>query len=867
MFSSSIVEESAAGGSSAAADAERENEQDVVADAAAGATRVDQSSETGSIVQTSKLDSGTLGSGSPVVSVASTISGLDLDSLHKPGVGGGEGWGNQEVNGATGRRPFKTFTPDPMNLYQQPRTEGPEYSQGVYGGNQQRSSWSGLRSTPVAPQPGSVYQNTDRPQYPPYTPYMNDVRRGNLYDSEVNNNNYNNNNGYHARPLHPSYQNRESLEDYDGRMVYSDDVLSSLRNEHLPKIEYRKLTQLTLKNFNEFCESISKVGYSRKWPEMFYSPDPNFLKTYNFKQDKSEPRYRVFDDKRREAYLVLCNCIPFDLKYLIRKVEVGDVLGTWAELFNRFRHVTSFTIKQLTGEWNSLSMDSTGLFVDEFISHVVKKSKHLKSMGVHISDEDEAITLLDGLSRSYNWLKNHCRVDPNFTFDSIAKLALDFASDNHLLKTGQTTLSESKKKTGSILNINGKKDRYCFAFNSEKGCSNPSCTWPHKINPDKGVVSHVGAPPPERRKSLCWHCNKPGHKAVDCKSRIAGEQKVVANINNESKDVDEKKNRRSNRNRNRERKSEGDQDVPNAFAFSIRENASEVVESEDHMQHWYFDGGSTHHFTNNFWDLVNPRQIPTKTFQVANTTELRVSYVGHVVFGSVTIHQVYFCPTMPLKLISESRLLSKGADILKNSETQTVDVLFSKFQVLGGAMLGGLFKLTSYRTEKGMKTISISENRIVCSTVHFDRERLFLFHKQVGHLNFDSCLKMLDMEKGPVPVCESCNLAKLNRLKIPKNTDTRASRPLYRIFADLSGRKCASLSGLRYYLLLIDDYSRRRWVFLLKKKSEALQNIKDFVKSVERSHPDYKISQFRSDGGGEFVSIYREQSIFQEYGY
>ena len=114
---------------------------------------------------------------------------------------------------------------------------------------------------------------------------------------------------------------------------------------------------------------------------------------------------------------------------------------------------------------------------------------------------------------------------------------------------------------------------------------------------------------------------------------------------------------------------------------------------------------------------------------------------------------------------------------------------------------------------------------------------------------------MLDMERGPVPVCGSCSQTKNIRAAVPREAHTRASRPVYRIFADLSGRKPASLSGYRYYLILIDDYSRKRWVYHLRYKSETLSRIKNFVLMMERMNPDFKVAQFRTDGGGEFCSI------------
>lgn len=127
-------------------------------------------------------------------------------------------------------------------------------------------------------------------------------------------------------------------------------------------------------------------------------------------------------------------------------------------------------------------------------------------------------------------------------------------------------------------------------------------------------------------------------------------------------------------------------------------------------------------------------------------------------------------------------------------------------------------------------------------------------------------------ERAKDMICEECELAKIRKKRIPKGTVTRSDQPIYRIHADLSGRKLSSLEGYRYYLLLTDDYSRYRWAILLKLKSDAAGELKGFIKKIEREKAPFKVSTIRSDGGGEFynhtlesyfksIGIQREKSI------
>ena len=52
--------------------------------------------------------------------------------------------------------------------------------------------------------------------------------------------------------------------------------------------------------------------------------------------------------------------------------------------------------------------------------------------------------------------------------------------------------------------------------------------------------------------------------------------------------------------------------------------------------------------------------------------------------------------------------------------------------------------------------------------------------------------------------------------------------------------------------MLTDDYSRYRWVRLLRSKSHVPDEVISFIREVEREKTPAKVSVFRADGGGEF---------------
>ena len=62
-----------------------------------------------------------------------------------------------------------------------------------------------------------------------------------------------------------------------------------------------------------------------------------------------------------------------------------------------------------------------------------------------------------------------------------------------------------------------------------------------------------------------------------------------------------------------------------------------------------------------------------------------------------------------------------------------------------------------------------------------------------------------------------------------------------------------SLSGCLYYVLFIDDHSRKSWIYFLKAKSETFDKFKEFKALIE-NHIGRHIYILRLDNEGEYES-------------
>ena len=103
-------------------------------------------------------------------------------------------------------------------------------------------------------------------------------------------------------------------------------------------------------------------------------------------------------------------------------------------------------------------------------------------------------------------------------------------------------------------------------------------------------------------------------------------------------------------------------------------------------------------------------------------------------------------------------------------------------------------------------------------------------------------------------VCFGCVLEKHHRDSFDKRASWHALVPLELVHSDLCGPlPSASFSSFKYFLTVIDDYSRCTWVYFLKIKSEVFNMFLAYKALVEKQS-GHQIIKLISDNGGEYVN-------------
>ncbi|KAG8485650.1 hypothetical protein CXB51_018843 [Gossypium anomalum] len=301
---------------------------------------------------------------------------------------------------------------------------------------------------------------------------------------------------------------------------------------------------------------------------------------------------------------------------------------------------------------------------------------------------------------------------------------------------------------------------------------------------------------------------------------------------------------------------DGSDNEEQVFAVSCSAAQKKVSEG------WLLDGGYTNHMSPDaaiFKSL--DRSCKTK-FKVGNGHFIKAEGKGDVVIrtptGNKIISNVLLVPEIDRNLLSIAQLFKKGYTVVfKGNECQISDP--------SGSML-----MSVAMTEK---SFVVDWNKGFDNAYVVSSEDSKLWHQRLGHANFKSMAQMVSKEMvenftktvQSEDVCEVCQMGKQARLPFPANTTWRASSKLELVHSDVCGpMRTESLSGNKYFILFIDDYTRYCWVYFLKHKFEVAQVFIKF-KAVVETETGCKIKTIRSDNGTEYT-LAQFQSLCKDAG-
>jgi hypothetical protein len=193
-------------------------------------------------------------------------------------------------------------------------------------------------------------------------------------------------------------------------------------------------------------------------------------------------------------------------------------------------------------------------------------------------------------------------------------------------------------------------------------------------------------------------------------------------------------------------------------------------------------------------------------------------------------------------------------------EERGYEVLFRDGKVLlfpkGSSITSA--KLIGTRHEKLYKIVFQPVRTLFHSTSSSDL--CDLWHRRMAHFHHGALRVLRDIVTG-VPnfntkhqeLCKGCDLGKYTKTIFP-SSDSRAVGILYLIHSDVCGpMSLALLTGFLYYVIFIDEFSRKPWIFFMKTKGQVFNGFQEFKALVE-NQTGKKIRVLRIVNGGDYTS-------------
>ena len=145
------------------------------------------------------------------------------------------------------------------------------------------------------------------------------------------------------------------------------------------------------------------------------------------------------------------------------------------------------------------------------------------------------------------------------------------------------------------------------------------------------------------------------------------------------------------------------------------------------------------------------------------------------------------------------------------------------------------------------------------------------WHRRVAHLSVDELVRIVTHNlvdgltiKGKMSRacnCETCRVAKIRRTptfhsSLRPNVPTSVGDI---VSADVKVVPAQSFKGYRYMVIYVDHYSRMKFAFFLRKKTEVPGTLKVLLKALKRE--GHKLRRVQTDRGSEFFAQEGETSV------
>ncbi|CAL1400060.1 unnamed protein product [Linum trigynum] len=375
-----------------------------------------------------------------------------------------------------------------------------------------------------------------------------------------------------------------------------------------------------------------------------------------------------------------------------------------------------------------------------------------------------------------------------------------------------------------------------------------------------------GEPRTAEGRPWCTHCEKPGHFKATCYELIGYPQRSSSQGGGKSGDKSKRHHSNSSRPDAKAAAVESDasgavpglnpaqiaqlraflnMDSPNKPLAGMAVNMSGNVSPS--LDSWIIDSGCNEHIVTNASLFVGEfEKNSDMQVRIPNGNGVPVRNIGMAQLqNGLVLNRVLHIPDFQCNLLSVSRLTADHpVAVIFLSDFCVIQDLTSRKMIGMGIQSDGLYQLKVFERSHAM---AYSARQALGQSA--------LWHSRLGHPSGTKLLALQPYISCPLvsstDPCDSCLRAKQTRLPfVHSSIKTHSCFELIHI--DIwGGFHEASLTGARYFLTIVDDFSRAVWVFLLRNKSEVARYLLVFCHQVRRQY-NKNVCRIQADNGREF---------------
>ena len=282
-----------------------------------------------------------------------------------------------------------------------------------------------------------------------------------------------------------------------------------------------------------------------------------------------------------------------------------------------------------------------------------------------------------------------------------------------------------------------------------------------------------------------------------------------------------------------------------------------MVMSAEALLDWIMDSGGSYHMTPRLDLVFDFLECDGGRVLLGDNRECKIKGIGKVRVqlkdgSSFVLHNVRYIPELKRNLISLGTLEKEGYTV--KMQSGKIKVINGSRVILSGTRRDNCVYSLDGHAVAGELNASVEEKDSLAQ----------VWHKRLGHIS-EAGLQVLEKQElfgkkslGKLDFCENCVLGKSHRVSFGVGRHTTQGVIDY-VHSDLWGpSQVESLGGKRYFLSIVDDYSRRVWVYILRFKHEAFGKFKEWKQLVE-NQTGRTVKKLRTDNGLEFCNREFEQ--------